>query len=155
MEFIFLSKLFYASKTVQEIAVPTILHIIDQSRRDHPYRSILTRLGDCWTQAVGVDALSESRCGGKIDFRGKEVVDAVFGRLDMQARLLGGVLGDIGMGNKGNWSKECKGGDVRLYYESIGWDEVDTKEEVEELLEVMGELVREELDSGSNSTLLK
>jgi hypothetical protein len=46
-EFIELSEIFLAVPVFHEIAIPTILHIIDKTHENRPSQSLITRIGDC------------------------------------------------------------------------------------------------------------
>ena len=46
-EFIELSNVFLAVPVFHEVAIPTILNIIDKTHERRPSKSIITRIGDC------------------------------------------------------------------------------------------------------------
>jgi hypothetical protein len=97
-DWIFLAKLFAGFRVFEQLAIPTINHIIDQSRRDQPTRSILTRTGDCWGSCCHPPADAHDvlfhRCGHRISYTDPNttVIDTHFGRLDKEASKLGSPL---------------------------------------------------------------
>ncbi|KHO00247.1 Nucleotide-sugar transporter [Metarhizium album ARSEF 1941] len=75
-----------------EVAIPTIVHIIDNSRRESPDRPVVDGISDCWgdccssNPSVG-DVLGH-RCGHRLDYRNETVTDAFFAKLASEASLL-------------------------------------------------------------------
>jgi hypothetical protein len=94
-DWIFLSTVFGSFDTFHEIAVPTMMHIIDQSRREHPTRSVWSRIGNCWgnccIEVEDLHDLMSYRLGHKLNYANpnETLVNAHFDRLDRQAALLG------------------------------------------------------------------
>jgi hypothetical protein len=92
-DYIFLSSIFGALHVFHEVAVPTIIHIIDQSRRTHPLLSILQRFGECWGSccAKNPDAhdILFNRCGHRLDYLNETVVNVHYDRLDNEAGMIG------------------------------------------------------------------
>jgi len=133
-DFIALSDIFHAVPVFLEIGVATMLHIIDQTYREHPSRSVITRLGDCWGGCCASYPRSEdvlwNRCGHKFDFATQDIVDVIFGHLEESRVELGERIGGARQG-----SEEM----VRLDLDQEGEPEHErTKEMVE--LEMMEEL---------------
>ncbi|KAM0324835.1 hypothetical protein ACHAQA_007801 [Verticillium albo-atrum] len=92
-DYIFLSEVFGGFDVFHEVAIPTMLHIIDQSRRRNPYKPVMERIGDCWGSCCAsnptVEDVLEARCGHRLDYLTEAPVDAFYGKLDEQAKLLG------------------------------------------------------------------
>jgi hypothetical protein len=75
-----------------EVAIPTILHIIDETRRPHQTGSIIEHLADCWgdccaTKPTAADILG-NRCGHKLDFTAVDISEVHFNRLREETRML-------------------------------------------------------------------
>jgi hypothetical protein len=92
-DFITLAEVFAGLNVFHEVAIPTILHIIDETRQSHPTRSIIERLGDCWGDCCAsnptvVDILWK-RCGHRLDFTAEDVFNVHFKRLGEEALMLG------------------------------------------------------------------
>nr|XP_036582408.1 UDP-galactose transporter [Colletotrichum truncatum]KAF6791112.1 UDP-galactose transporter [Colletotrichum truncatum] len=94
-DFIFLSYLYGCADLFHEVAIPTMLNIIDRSRRSEsaPYQSLIDRIGDCWGGCCDSSATAHdvkwTRCGHRLDYLNQEVVDAHYSRLDEQTAWLG------------------------------------------------------------------
>lgn len=97
VDYIYLAYTFAAHSVFHEMAVPTILHILDQTRRTNELSSIITFIGDCYggccAPGAGMEDLLAHRCGHKLDYRGREVVEAHYERLDYAASVLGTEIG--------------------------------------------------------------
>lgn len=95
-DYIFLAEVFGGFSVFHEVAVPTIVHIIDQSRRRNPYTSVIDRIGDCWGSCCASNPTVEdvlwARCGHRLNYLAKEVTNAFYDRLDAQAAMLGRPL---------------------------------------------------------------
>jgi hypothetical protein len=95
-DYIFLSEIFGGFGVFHEVAVPTMVHIIDQSRRRNPHRPVIDRIGDCWGSCCASDPRVEdvlwSRCGHRLNYLTQPVVDAFYNHLDEEAALLGQPL---------------------------------------------------------------
>ncbi|TAQ84108.1 hypothetical protein B7494_g7573 [Chlorociboria aeruginascens] len=91
-DFIFLSEIFMDFPVWHEVAIPTILHIIDQTRSSRA-RSVLDRIGDCWgsccASSPDVQDVLWNRCGHRLDYLDEPPVDAHYGRLAEEAAMLG------------------------------------------------------------------
>lgn len=92
VDYIYLAYIFGAHSVFHEMAVPTIMHIIDQTRRERELSSIINFIGDCYggccAPGVGLEDLLAHRCGHKLDYRGR-VQEAHYERLDYAASVLG------------------------------------------------------------------
>ncbi|CZR70206.1 uncharacterized protein PAC_20107 [Phialocephala subalpina] len=95
-DYIFLSSFFKDFGCFHEVAIPTIMHIIDQTRRVHETQSVMTQMGECWggccTGGPGVREVMTHRCGHKLDYLhggGQIVATAHYQRLEDEAKMLG------------------------------------------------------------------
>lgn len=93
-DFIYLSSFFGAFNCFHEMAIPTMFHILDQSRRHRPYSSIINWIGDCYggccNRGGDLDNLLEHRCGHALNYLGdKEIFGTHYRRLDEMAARLG------------------------------------------------------------------
>jgi hypothetical protein len=97
-DFIFLSQVYAAYETFQEIAIPSMMHIIDSTRRDNPTRTVLSRFGDCWGSCCemvqpDVHDVLFHRCGHKFNYQADKAnqsgVIAHYEKLERYAGLLG------------------------------------------------------------------
>jgi hypothetical protein len=93
-DWILLTAFFASFSTFHEMAIPTMMHIIDASRRPLPDRSLLNRLGDCFGGCCAehgtLEDVLNSRCGHKLNYLGDQaIVSANYDRLDREAGLLG------------------------------------------------------------------
>lgn len=83
-------------RSLHEIAIPTILHIIDQSRRSSPFTPILEQIGDCFGSCCDDTATPHdviwARCGHRLNYLNDELVRTHFGRLDEEAAQLHNTL---------------------------------------------------------------
>ncbi|KAK2034241.1 UDP-galactose transporter [Colletotrichum zoysiae] len=95
-DYIFLSEIFAGFGVFHEVAIPTIVHIIDQSRRRNPYRSIVEHISDCWGNCCSSDPkvrdVLGTRCGHRLNYLEEGPINAFYGKLDAQAALLGQTL---------------------------------------------------------------
>jgi hypothetical protein len=92
-DYIILSEIMARFNSMHEVAVPTMIHIIDQSRRSNKFRSALDLFGDCWGSCCAsnpdkVDVLA-ARCGHRIDYRQEDVAKTFYDHLDEEAKWLG------------------------------------------------------------------
>ncbi|KAF9871466.1 hypothetical protein CkaCkLH20_11113 [Colletotrichum karsti] len=93
-DFIFLSYIYGCADLFHEVAIPTMLNIIDRSRRSEaaPFQSLIDRIGDCWGGCCDSSATAHdvkwTRCGHRLDYLNQEVVDAHYSRLDEQTAWL-------------------------------------------------------------------
>lgn len=96
MDFIKLSEIFLAVPVFHEVAIPTILEIIDKTYEKRPSRSLITRVGDCWGDCCAsnpsVEDVLWKRCGHRLDLQNKKVTNAHFQHLKQNSLLLGTPL---------------------------------------------------------------
>lgn len=96
-DYIFLSAFFGSTNSFHEMTIPTIINIIDQSRRNKPLTSIINWLGDCYggccNRGGSVEEYTAHRCGHSMDYVGTKVVVARhYDMLDKAAQTLGKPL---------------------------------------------------------------
>ena len=110
-DFIFLASIFAGCHAFHELALATIVQILDQSRRIHPLESIVDYLGDCWGDCCTGNPtptdVALHRCGHKFNYANPEsaaAVESFYGDLDSEASLLGSPV------PKTNWQEELKKG---------------------------------------------
>ncbi|KXH49157.1 hypothetical protein CNYM01_06939 [Colletotrichum nymphaeae SA-01] len=94
-DFIFLSSVYGCADLFHEVAIPTMLNIIDRSRRSEKakFQSVIDRIGDCWGGCCDDSATAHdvkwTRCGHRLNYLNQEVIDAHYSRLDEQTAWLG------------------------------------------------------------------
>jgi hypothetical protein len=92
-DFIVLSRAFYAHQVFQEVAIPTMMTIIDLTHKRHPRLSLISRLADCYggccSTAGNPEEILWNRCGHKFDHQNNVTVGAQLGRLKEEAEVLG------------------------------------------------------------------
>jgi hypothetical protein len=92
-DFIYLSNIFATYQVFHEVAVPTMIHIIDRTRRAHPSRSVVNHIGDCYGSCCSAGAhvhdVLDKRCGHRLDYMNTTVIDTTYERLDREAAMLG------------------------------------------------------------------
>lgn len=94
VDYIYLSAFFGATNSFHEMTIPTMLHIIDQSRKDKPLTSIITWIGDCYggccNRGGSVQEYLEHRCGHSMDYIGPAGIPGKhYESIDKAARTLG------------------------------------------------------------------
>lgn len=93
-DFIRLSKVFSNPQfdVFHEVAIPTIVHIIDNSLRENPHTSFVNHISDCWGDCCSanpsVDDVLRYPCGHRLDYLNKPVTEAFFAKLASEASLL-------------------------------------------------------------------
>ncbi|KAJ0162632.1 hypothetical protein CTA2_4249 [Colletotrichum tanaceti] len=93
-DFIFLSYVYGCADLFHEVAIPTMLNIIDRSRRSEAakFQSVIDRIGDCWGGCCDDSATAHdvkwTRCGHRLSYLNQELVDAHYSRLDEQTAWL-------------------------------------------------------------------
>lgn len=98
-DFVLLSQMFGERQVHHELAVPTMIHIIDRTRRVNPYRSVVDRVGDCWGSGkINFEVVVESRCGHKLDYHEPSTTSVFYSKLDEEASMLGKTF------HLGEWS---------------------------------------------------
>lgn len=92
-DWIFLAGVFEGLKVFHEIAVPTILQVIDDTRQTHPTRSLIEDLGDCWGNCCSSHPsktdIRGHRCGHRLSFEDEDIWPTHFERLAESRQLLG------------------------------------------------------------------
>ncbi|GKT43301.1 CMP-sialic acid transporter 2 [Colletotrichum spaethianum] len=95
-DYIFLSEIFAGFGVFHEVAIPTIVHIIDQSRRRNPHRSIIDHISDCWGNCCSsnpkIRDVLGARCGHRLNYLEDGPINAFYDKLDAQAEILGQTL---------------------------------------------------------------
>ncbi|KAL0939567.1 UDP-galactose transporter [Colletotrichum truncatum] len=95
-DYIFLSEVFAGFGVFHEVAIPTMIHIIDESRRRNPYRSIIDHISDCWGHCCSsnpkVRDVLGARCGHRLNYLEEVPTKAFYDKLDAQASILGQTL---------------------------------------------------------------
>ena len=92
-DYIELADVFSQYKTFHEIAVPTMVNILDLTHRTHPTRSLISRLSDCFGGCCTAaedpqwDVLW-NRCGHKIDYQNPVTSEAQLQRLREETAML-------------------------------------------------------------------
>ncbi len=91
-DFIDLANIFYAFSLYHEVAVPTMLNIIDLTHRLTPFHTILTRLSDCWghccTDVSAPSDIKGHRCGHKINLSQEQLKNTLIELLELEATYL-------------------------------------------------------------------
>ena len=103
-DYIYLSRIFFAHRVMHEVAIPTMIHIIDQTRRTNIAFTdqIVQSLGDCWgsccdSNPSAADVLWH-RCGHRLDYLNKDVTNLFYGSLDDTAQILGKEISEEELG---------------------------------------------------------
>lgn len=80
-DFVMLAEVFASFKVMGEIAVPTMLTILDRSRRRSPEIPVMQFIADCWgsccTSHPSKWDIMSHRCGHKFDHRSELEVQTV------------------------------------------------------------------------------
>jgi hypothetical protein len=115
-DYIFLSEIFGGFEVFHEVAVPTIIHIIDESRRSHPFIPVTDRFGECFGSCCDgnpseADVLWH-RCGHRLDYLNDAVIAAHYTRLETEAKAIGEPLHKVANERKdsppsGGFTKEA------------------------------------------------
>lgn len=94
-DFIFLATIFKRFDVFHEIAIPTIMTIIDKSRQVRPFISAMKTFsdcyGDCCVDVVTPADVTSHRCGHKLNYLDESVVAAHYDRLQEHTEQLRGV----------------------------------------------------------------
>lgn len=104
-DWIILSTIYASHDVFHEMAVTSMAHVIDISRRTHPMTPVMTHFGDCWGGCCsGAPKTPEiilwKRCGHKLDFVKDDHVKTHFGRLDQEAKMLGSNITKLERGEE-------------------------------------------------------
>jgi len=91
-DFVELSDIFLAVPVFHEVAIPTMLNIIDRTYRQLPSRSVIAPIGDCWgtccTSNPSVEDIAWKRCGHRLDYVNEDVTASHYSRLRADALML-------------------------------------------------------------------
>ncbi|KAK9435766.1 UDP-galactose transporter [Metarhizium brunneum] len=75
-----------------EVAIPTIVHIIDNSNRKNPHIPVVNHISDCWGDCCSsnpsVDDVLRYPCGHRLDYLNETVTEAFYAKLASEASLL-------------------------------------------------------------------
>ncbi|KYK62109.1 hypothetical protein DCS_03256 [Drechmeria coniospora] len=93
-DFIILAKVFLDHEAFHELAIPTIVRIIDDSRRASKEQTELDVIKDCWGWCCASNPTMEdvltARCGHRLNYLDENVTNAFYNKLDNRAKLLEG-----------------------------------------------------------------
>lgn len=91
-DFINLGNVFHAVDSFHEVAIPTMIHIIDLTYQLTPFHSVITRLGDCWGNCCKNGStpadIQWERCGHRIDLSDENLKRTLVKILDASAQYL-------------------------------------------------------------------
>ncbi|KID96988.1 UDP-galactose transporter, partial [Metarhizium majus ARSEF 297] len=93
-DFIRLSEVFSNPEfdVFHEVAIPTIVNIIDNSLRESPHIPVVNHISDCWGDCCSsnpsVDDVLRYPCGHRLDYLNKPVTEAFYAKLASEASLL-------------------------------------------------------------------
>jgi hypothetical protein len=152
-DYIFLSAIFGGLQVFHEVAIPTMIHIIDQSRRDHPSRSILNRFGECWGSCCAsnpdIHDVLFNRCGHRLDYLKEDVVNAHYDRLVKEAGMIGDEIGE----QRSTLHHDSDTSPLRQFNASTlaALDVKGTKDGAGEATELMDELAKERENMGKSA----
>ncbi|KAF4962840.1 hypothetical protein FSARC_9083 [Fusarium sarcochroum] len=92
-DYIVAAPIFKSFDVFHEVAIPTMLHIVDNSHRDNRYVPAMELFADCWGYCCAdnptIYDVTTYRCGHRLDYRNKEVTSAFYSKLEEEARILG------------------------------------------------------------------
>ncbi|UJR09074.1 hypothetical protein I4U23_013321 [Adineta vaga] len=95
-DFIDLSDISYTINLFHEIAIPTMINIIDLSHRLTPFHTVIAPLSDCFGQCcsfgTGPNELVERRCGHRIDLSNATIRKSFADVLDLENAFLKKLL---------------------------------------------------------------
>ena len=91
-DFIDLSNVFYEVQNFHEVAIPTMVNIIDLTRRETSFHSIITRLNDCWGDCCASGSkpenIKQKRCGHRMDLARDDIRQTLIEILESEAVYL-------------------------------------------------------------------
>ncbi len=91
-DFTDLANIFYAFDSFHEVAVPTMVNIIDWTHRLTPFHSVIARIGNCWGGCCAGGAkpldIKQNRCGHRIDLAVDAVRNSLIELLELEATHL-------------------------------------------------------------------
>ncbi|UJR07237.1 hypothetical protein I4U23_011525 [Adineta vaga] len=86
--FIDLANIFHSFDSFHEVAVPTIVNIIDLNYRLTPHHSVITKLSDCWgsccASGVQPNDIKSKKCGHRMDLANEQIMKTFIELLDSQ-----------------------------------------------------------------------
>ena len=103
-DWIVLSTIYASHDVFHEMAVASMAHIIDMSRRSHPTLPVMTHFGDCWGGCCngypeGPEILWK-RCGHHLNYLNQEHVKTHYGRLERETKMLGSNITEAARGKE-------------------------------------------------------
>lgn len=91
-DFILLAAVFARIGTFHEVALPTMLNIIKNTRQTDSLNPVFDTISDCWGSCCAsyptVQDVFNNRCGHRLEYRDTRVATAYYNKLDRQAELL-------------------------------------------------------------------
>lgn len=91
-DYIFLSEVFRQFGTFHEIAIPTMLKIIDRTRKANDGKPVMDLFSDCWGSCCRsnptAQELTTARCGHRLDYTKEKERKPFYDKLDQQALSL-------------------------------------------------------------------
>jgi hypothetical protein len=140
-DYVHLAAFYGAQNAFHELVIPTIMRIIDQTRRKKDFSSIINYLGHCFggccAPGADMNQLMSHRCGHKLDYLGNwDVINAHYERLDKEAERLGTEAEEretVRWGNFSAFGKSLKEGERRKFAEMVvrpppnhwRWDQIN------------------------------
>ncbi|KAF9767864.1 hypothetical protein IL306_014907 [Fusarium sp. DS 682] len=92
-DYIVAAPIFKAFDVFHEVGIPTMLHIIDMSRRENRYIPAMELFADCWGYCCAdnptIYDVTTYRCGHRLDYRNEKVTGAFYDKLEEETRMLG------------------------------------------------------------------
>ncbi len=91
-DFIDLTNIFYETDLFHEVAIPTMINIIELTYRPTSSHSVITRLADCWGHCCANGAsptdIKQKRCGHRMDLTNDVVRQSLIEILESEAVYL-------------------------------------------------------------------
>ena len=132
---------FGAQNAFHELVIPSIMHIVDQTRCKHEFTSIFNFMahcyGGCCAGGADLNQLMSHRCGHKLDYLGNQtVINAHYEGLDQEAAGRGIEIEDVQVERYQNFSSFGKSlsSTAKAAYEEVvvrplpnhwSWNQVD------------------------------
>ncbi|KAI9151909.1 CMP-sialic acid transporter 1 [Paramyrothecium foliicola] len=95
-DFILLADIFVSFDVFHEVAIPTMVRIIEESHRKNPYTPLLEHISDCWGHCCASNPtifhVLHYRCGHRLDYLEEKVIKAFYDKIDNEAFILGQPL---------------------------------------------------------------
>ncbi|PMD62276.1 uncharacterized protein K444DRAFT_627235 [Hyaloscypha bicolor E] len=140
-DYVYLAAFYGAQNAFHELVIPSIMRIIDQTRRRKDFSSIINYLGHCFggccAPGADMNQLMSHRCGHKLDYLGNwDVINAHYERLDKEAERLGTEVEEretVRWGNFSAFGKSLTEGERRRLAEMVvrpppnhwRWDQIN------------------------------